>query len=672
MHLRHPKVVGVAAATAFTLALLVALAVQLPAGAQDKGTTPAPATGGAPKTLTKINQQLAVGNVNPTRPNRGTVIVDPVVIPRCTLTVIEKQDVPSQRDGVMLFIGTEVKPGEQVPSDRVIRVKMGGQEKLFRELREGEVVEPQQLLAQLDDRLARDDLAISSAKINAAKADHMASEKTRDETYERWQTAIKLRGSGAGAISQEDLRGAKLAYDKYFQEAVSKREAIALAERESNKAQTTLEMHEIRSSIPGQIKMIYRKKGEAIKALEPVLQIQNLNRLRVEGAVDVQYKGFLERGQLVVLEPSVLESPSHAVVGHLQEITGLAVSNSKKDPVVVSSSKDGFVRVWARGARYARRDYRHPVGVNNVTCTGTGTEANLCLTGGEDGIGRIFDLDRDSDQPIRELKGAGRGAINAVAFSHDGALCATAGEDKNIYIWTTATGELKYRQPLQGHRGAVTSIWFTPQGQLVSAAKDRTMRLWTLGSERGEQALELQGRSNNVADLGVSPDGKLAFFDKDKDLNLMALPSGTLTSVVQNPANTSGGFSQFALFSPDGQLALTSTGTGGNLQLWRLPSEKSRGYEIRQWVPRERAEATCAAFSPDGAFAVTGTKDRQIYFWDVPSKEEIEQVITAEITFIDPSVEASARQVRVWAELANPGQKLMPGTTVTMVAYPKK
>lgn len=669
MQLRQHKMV--AAVTLFVT--LAALAIQIPVNAQDKGANnPKPAAAGNPKALVNINQQLAGGNVNPGRPGRGTVAVDPVVIPRCTLTVIEKQEVPSQRDGVILFIGTEVKPGEQVPSDRVIKLKVGGEDKLFRELREGEVVEPKQLLAQLDDRLARNDVSIAGAKIKAAVADHLASEKTRDETYERWQTAIKLRGSGQGAISQEDLRGAKLAYDKYFQEAVSKKEAISLAEQESNKAGTTLEMHEIRSSIPGQIKMIYRKKGEAIKALEPVLQIQNLNRLRVEGAVDVQYKGFLEKGQLVVLEPSVLESPSHVVVGHLQEITGLTVSNSKKDPLIISSSKDGFVRVWSRGARYSRRDYRHPTGVNCVTATGTGTEANLCLTGAEDGVARIYDLDKDSDQPMRELKGAGRGPINAVAFSHDGMFCATGGEDKNIYIWTTATGELKYRQPLQGHRGAVTSLKFTPQGQLVSAAKDRTMRLWTLGSDKGEQALELQGRSNHVTDLGVSPDGKLALFDKDKDLNLMSLPNGTLSSVLQNPAGTGGGFSQFALFSPDGQLALTSGGVGGNMQLWRLPSDKSRGYEIRQWVPRERADATCAAFAPDGSFAVTGTKDRQIYVWDVPTKEEVEQVITAEIVFIDPSVEASARQVRVWAELANPGHKLMPGTTVTMVAYPKK
>src|SRR5260370_184612 len=41
---------------------------------------------------------------------RGTV--DPIVIDGCRLTVFEKEEVPSQRDGVLLFIGTEIKNEE--------------------------------------------------------------------------------------------------------------------------------------------------------------------------------------------------------------------------------------------------------------------------------------------------------------------------------------------------------------------------------------------------------------------------------------------------------------------------------------------------------------------------------------------------------------------------------
>src|SRR5438105_4938800 len=39
------------------------------------------------------------------------VAVDPVVMP-CHLTVVDKEEVPSLRDGAIHFIGTELKPGE--------------------------------------------------------------------------------------------------------------------------------------------------------------------------------------------------------------------------------------------------------------------------------------------------------------------------------------------------------------------------------------------------------------------------------------------------------------------------------------------------------------------------------------------------------------------------------
>src|SRR5271165_629258 len=42
----------------------------------------------------------------PTVPPNG-VTADPIVIGDCRLAVIDKQEVPSQRNGVLLFVGTE-------------------------------------------------------------------------------------------------------------------------------------------------------------------------------------------------------------------------------------------------------------------------------------------------------------------------------------------------------------------------------------------------------------------------------------------------------------------------------------------------------------------------------------------------------------------------------------
>jgi len=186
------------------------------------------------------------------QPRRSGIARDPIVIPDCRLTVIEKQEVPSQREGVILFIGTEVQPGEDVPADRQVSVRLGSQVKTFRRLKEDDRVEAGQLLARLDDRLARDELAIKNGKLAASKADLSSAEKTRDEARNRYETQLHLHASRS--TSGEEVRAAKLTWDRYIYECDSKREAVRLADLECHQSETVLAMHEIRSSIPGVVK----------------------------------------------------------------------------------------------------------------------------------------------------------------------------------------------------------------------------------------------------------------------------------------------------------------------------------------------------------------------------------------------------------------------------------
>ena len=187
--------------------------------------------------------------------------------------------VPSQLDGIVRVIGTEIKEGEKVPPEQTVTLKIGGEVKEYRRLKKGDKIEEGQLLARLDDDLARADVAIPVAKVAAAKADKMSSEKTRDEAEQRYETQKKLwgyggRGGNMAATTAEDLRGGLLQYNRYFQETISKEEAIKVAQQELNKARKVLEMYEIRSPSRGVIQAIYKRPGEAVKALETIFLIQ--------------------------------------------------------------------------------------------------------------------------------------------------------------------------------------------------------------------------------------------------------------------------------------------------------------------------------------------------------------------------------------------------------------
>lgn len=576
------------------------------------------------------------GGEVPVRP--AGVAADPIVISECRLVTIDKQDVPSQRTGmVMVFL-----------------------------VKAGDVVKAEQVLAELDDRLAAAELDIKKAKIKAAEADRKASEDTREEAQHRYKVQLALRQKNA--TPDEEVRAAKLAWDRYISEAASKQEGVTLAKSELKQSEVILEMHKLRSKVPGIVTRTYRNPGEAVKEQDTVLQIQNIDKLRVEALVPRQYAQFLKKGMEVLVEPALPVPPQQTLRGQRHEITAVAVSNDVKTPSVVSASEDGTVWIWDRLTGRVRREYVHPAAVRSVACTPRGAAANLCLTGAADKKARLYDLASDSDQPLRELKGQHQGPITAVAFAPDGKICATGGEDRAIRLWDVETGELRYALP-PGHRGAITSLQFTPQGQLVSAGRDNTLRFWVLESDGARLEKTIDRRSGEVTQLGVSPDGKRVLFDPGKVLRILSLPRGLPEAELQN---ASGNFTNFALFSPAGNLILTAGASEGRVQLWHAPSANHRAHEIRQFVGYERSMPTCAAFAPDGSFVAVGTRDKQVLIWPVPSAKELDQKLTATLTLVEQIAENSSGQVRVWAELANPDGRLLPGGTATLVIYPKE
>src|SRR5262249_9873163 len=308
----------------------------------------------------------------------------------------------------------------------LISVQIGETSKQFRRLREGDVIQENQLLALVDDTLARADVDIKVAKLEAAKADAVAAVKTRDEARERYNTQERLMRGGKGglpATTMEDYRGALLTYNRYVEEAVSKEQAVKVAEQELAQARKTLSMYEIRPKISGTVKEINKHKGEAVKSLDAVFKIQNYDHLRVDALLQEQYANHLAKGMEVVIEPTLRESPTQTLVGHRGVVTGVAVSKDPKKPLIVSCSNDRTLRVWDLSAGEGRvresRILRSAAPVRAVACTPPSAAANLCLSGDDQGKGLIWDLN-DPNKPPLELKGQHRGGITAVAFSPDG------------------------------------------------------------------------------------------------------------------------------------------------------------------------------------------------------------------------------------------------------------
>jgi len=604
-----------------------------------------------------------------------------IVISEARLALIRKQDVPAQQDGVLAFIGIEVKPTDVLDKDEKIwnvEIPEGNQIviKRYRRLRVGDVIAEDQLLGLVDNTLAKAEYNIKLAKYNAAVADRVASEKTRDEAKKRWDTTEKLYYQSRNAVSLEDVRGAELTYLRYVYEEKSKAEAIKVAEQEKNQAVKQLSKYEIHAKIPGIVKAIYKRDGEAVsstnngKNSDPIVLIHNYDLLNVEGLVDAQDARALQQGMKVVVEPMRRERPRLVLRGHRLEITGVAVTKDPQNRLIVSASEDQTVRVWDLDTGRPKRILIHTSAVRAVACTPPGSAANLCLAGTADGKAWLWDLNSTSDQPLREFSEYHSTPISAVAFSQDGKTCATASEDGEVMLWDVSTGERRFS--IKGeHRAVVTALHFIPDSQLVTVCNDHKVGTWKLGID-GARAVgkPIQRRSIDIPHLGVSADGKHVLDSVGQEMRVLSLPEGFTETIFQNPSSANV-FKSLAEFSPDGRLVLTTSSPDGILQLWRL--DKPRTSELRQFMPTEHHPATCAAFAPDGSYVIGGSKDRNVYVWPMPSRDEIDRQLTATLTAIGKQVENSSGQVKIIAELQNPpNHPLFADDVVTVVADPRK
>jgi WD40 repeat protein len=90
-----------------------------------------------------------------------------------------------------------------------------------------------------------------------------------------------------------------------------------------------------------------------------------------------------------------------------------------------------------------------------------------------DNFVRIWDV--ETGKLLEKLQH--RDAVNAVAFSPDGRMMATACSDRAAYLWHTK----KYSEfglPFW-HQHAVTSVTFSPDGKTIfTGSRDQTARAW--------------------------------------------------------------------------------------------------------------------------------------------------------------------------------------------------
>ncbi|MEZ6121148.1 MAG: serine/threonine-protein kinase [Pirellulaceae bacterium] len=117
------------------------------------------------------------------------------------------------------------------------------------------------------------------------------------------------------------------------------------------------------------------------------------------------------------------------------------------------------------------------------------------------GASHVFIYDVASGQQIATLKGhtSAVGDIKSLEFSHDGALLATAGYDRQVILWDTKTWSPT--ASLLGHTNQLNDLSFSRDGfRLASSADDGVVILWDIKTQR--EVAQFRG-----SHMEFSPDG---------------------------------------------------------------------------------------------------------------------------------------------------------------------
>lgn len=230
-----------------------------------------------------------------------------------------------------------------------------------------------------------------------------------------------------------------------------------------------------------------------------------------------------------------------------------------------------------------RELYRVPGHTEAISGIAFSSDGKVVATAGQDG--RLWFWDAQSGAQIRKIVCPG-GCFRSVVFLPGSTVCVAGSANGSVGLWDALTG--KDLSPARGPRGTVCSLCYSPDGTLIAAGyQDGGVRVWNPTGKGAPRRL-VEGL-DCVTVIAFSPDGKtLAVADYERHLSLHDARSGRL---LRDFKGVSGNILSVA-FSPDGK-HLVSGGDDNRVRLWDVISGD---------VVRDLPVIGSVAWSPDGRF----------------------------------------------------------------------
>ena len=229
-------------------------------------------------------------------------------------------------------------------------------------------------------------------------------------------------------------------------------------------------------------------------------------------------------------------------------------------------------------------------------------------------LGQLLVWEWQSETYVLKQQGHTNG-MTSLAYSPDGSLIATGGEDAKVKLWNTSSGFCFVT--FTEHESSVTGVCFTPNGKVVlSSSLDGTVRAFDLARYRNFKTFTTP-RPVQLSCVSVDSSGDLIVAGGQDvfEIYLWSLTTGRLVDVL---AGHEGPVAAVSFSSNPTSSQLASVSWDKTLKVWDA-LDKNSTREAIELV----SEGIGVCWRPDGQAVSVSTLSGQILTFDVKTSTQI-------------------------------------------------